>query len=224
MAAAAGYWLPSAALVSATARRIFCVRATIGGDAVALTFDDGPHREGTPAILTILEHARAPATFFLVGEQVARLPALAGELVAAGHEVGVHCHRHRNLMRLSPRQVREDLARAADVIGSATGSEPRFYRPPYGILTTPALAFARRRGWEIVLWRRDGKDWDARATPASIAGRILRRLSPGDVVLLHDADHYSAQGSWRRTAGALEVLLGAFSERGLEAQTICGKP
>jgi peptidoglycan/xylan/chitin deacetylase (PgdA/CDA1 family) len=216
LATAAGYWLPSAALVSARVRRLFGVRATINrDDAVALTFDDGPHREGTPAILAALERAQARATFFLVGEQVERSPELAAEVAAAGHEIGVHCQQHRNLMRLTPRQVREDLDRAADVIANATGRELRVYRPPYGILTMAALAYARNTGWEVFLWRRAGKDWDARATPDSIAARIVRRLAPGDVILLHDADHYSAADSWRRTAGALGLLLRKFEQRGL---------
>src|SRR5262249_49587317 len=144
---AAAYWLPSASLVSATARRRFGVSATVEGEAVALTFDDGPHVHGTRAVLERLERERVRATFFLAGEAVEREPTLAAELAAAGHAVGVHCHRHRNLMRLTPRQVRDDLTRASDVIESASGAPAAVYRPPYGILTTPALLHARGQGW-----------------------------------------------------------------------------
>lgn len=197
-------------------QRLLGVRATIErDDAVALTFDDGPHPEGTRAILELLERAKARATFFLVGEQVERSPEIAKEVAEAGHEIGVHCQRHRNLMRLTPGQVREDLDRAADVIAKTTAREPRVYRPPYGVLTIAALRYARNAGWEIFLWRREGHDWDADATPDSIASRILRRLAPADVILLHDADHYSAAGSWRRTAGALELLLRELEQRDL---------
>ncbi len=73
------------------------------------------------------------ATFFLVGQQVLRNPTLAAEIVAAGHGVGLHCHRHRNLLRLTPRQVREDILRALGVIEEATGRSPALYRPPYGV-------------------------------------------------------------------------------------------
>ena len=92
---------------------------TRGGGGFHLTFDDGPHPEGTPAVLEVLARHGVRATFFLVGEQVRRDPALVGELLAAGHELGLHCDRHRNLLRLSPRQVREDIARAQDTIASA---------------------------------------------------------------------------------------------------------
>jgi len=166
-------------------------------------------------MLELLAAANAKATFFLAGEQVARRPALASEIVTAGHEVGVHCLRHRNLMWLTPRQVADDLARAEDVIVAATGAEPRFHRPPFGILTTAALAIARRHGWETVLWRRDGADWEAKTDPNRIASKILSRLEPGDVVLLHDADYYSAPGSWRRAEGALKLVLEELGRRGL---------
>src|SRR5581483_11053056 len=104
--------------------------------------------------------------------------------------VALHCHRHRSLLRLPPRQVRDDLARAHELIVGATGIEPRLYRPPYGVLNAAALREARRRGWTMVLWARDGHDWEARATPESITARVTRDLRGGEVLLLHDADFY----------------------------------
>lgn len=187
---------------------------------VALTFDDGPHAEGTPAVLELLRQAGVTATFFLVGEQVARQPALAAEIAAAGHGIGVHCTRHRSLLRLTPRQVRDDLERAGATIAEATGVLPRLYRPPYGVLNTSALRYAKQQGWETVLWRRDGHDWQARATPASITARILRGVEPGDILLLHDADDYSAPGSWRRTSGALPLLFERLALRQLEIRPL----
>lgn len=216
-----GYWLPSAALVSPAARRSFGVEATIPrDDAVALSFDDGPHPQGTPRVLEELDRRGATAAFFLAGEQVERWPSLAAEVAAAGHEVGVHCRRHRNLMRLTPRQVRDDVARAAAAIAEATGREPRLYRPPLGILTAAGVAAARAHGWRIVLWTADGHDWQARATPESIAARVLRRLRGGDVVLLHDADWYSASGSWARTAAAIAPILDGIEARGLAVASL----
>jgi peptidoglycan/xylan/chitin deacetylase (PgdA/CDA1 family) len=214
---AAGYWSPAAALVSQRVRRLLGVHArVVAGDAVALTFDDGPHPQGTPAVLELLAREGVSATFFLVGEQVRRGPRLAAEIVAAGHDVALHCDRHRNLLRLTPRQARADLERAREAIEAAAGRPVRCYRPPYGILTTPALLGARRHGWQTVLWTRHGADWAADATPAAIAGQVLRRARGGDVLLLHDADDYSAPGSWRRTVAALPRLLEGLCERRLE--------
>jgi peptidoglycan-N-acetylglucosamine deacetylase len=189
---------------------------TASGRGYALTFDDGPHVDGTPAVLEILAVAGVQATFFLVGEQVRRNPALAREILAAGHSIGLHCDRHRNLLRLTPWQVREDIARALATIEDATGRSPSLYRPPYGVLNASALRLARGHGWRTLLWSQWGRDWEARATPTSIATRVTDGVQEGSVLLLHDADDYSAPGSWRRTAAALPRVLETLAECGLE--------
>jgi peptidoglycan-N-acetylglucosamine deacetylase len=181
---------------------------------IAITFDDGPHPQGTPAVLRELERAGARATFFLVGEQVERWPSLAGEIAAAGHEIAIHGYRHILLLRRTPRALRGDFERSAEVIAAASGAEPRLYRPPYGVFSAPALLLVRRLGWRPLLWSRWGRDWEARATPEQIATRATRDLTAGDVVLLHDADHYSSAGSWRRTAAALPSILAAAAATG----------
>jgi peptidoglycan/xylan/chitin deacetylase (PgdA/CDA1 family) len=189
---------------------------TSSGTGYALTFDDGPHVQGTPAILEILARERVSATFFLAGEQVRRDPELAREIVAAGHGIGLHCDRHRNLLRLAPWQVRADIARAQETIEAATGCAIGLYRPPYGILNASALRIAREHDWRTLLWSHFGKDWEARATPESIAARVTDGVGEGSILLLHDADDYSAPGSWRRTVAALPRVLEVLAERGLQ--------
>ena len=138
---------------------------------VMLTFDDGPHPQGTPTILETLRERGATATFFLAGEQVARRPSLAAEIVAAGHRVELHCYRHRNLLRLGPREFLDDAERARATIEDACGQAIAAYRPPYGIFSAASLRAVRRRGWRPVLWSRWGRDWTRRATAESIARR-----------------------------------------------------
>ncbi len=151
-----------------------------------------------------------------MGEQVLRNPSLPGEILAAGHTIGLHCHRHRNLLRLAPWQVRDDLRRARAVIEDASGVSPALYRPPYGVLNASALRLARRAGWRTLLWTHWGRDWEKRATPESIARLVTDGVSEGSVLLLHDADDYSAHDSWQRTALALPRVLDVLAERGLE--------
>jgi peptidoglycan-N-acetylglucosamine deacetylase len=220
--ALAGPWpagLPrSPAPISPGLRRSLGVEDhTATGTGWALTFDDGPHAQGTPAVLEVLASRGVPATFFLVGQQVLRNPAIAREIVAAGHEIGLHCHRHRNLLSLAPWQVREDISCAQAAIEDATGISPSLYRPPYGVLNATALRLARRAGRRTLLWTHWGRDWEARATPESIAARVTGGVDEGSILLLHDADDYSAAGSWRRTALALPRVLDALEERGIEA-------
>jgi peptidoglycan/xylan/chitin deacetylase (PgdA/CDA1 family) len=227
--AMAGYVLPalagswpagfprSPAPISPALRRALGVEdRTATGAGWALTFDDGPHSQGTPAVLEILAERGVMATFFLVGEQVLRNRALAAEIVAGGHEIGLHCHRHRNLLRLAPWQVREDVAHAQAAIEDATGVSPALYRPPYGVLNATALRLARRAGRRTLLWTHWGRDWEARATPESILARVTDGVEQGSILLLHDADDYSAPGSWRRTVLALPRVLDVLGERGLE--------
>jgi peptidoglycan-N-acetylglucosamine deacetylase len=186
----------------------------------ALTFDDGPHARGTPAVLDILASHQVTATFFLVGEQVLRNPSIPAEILAAGHTIGLHCHRHRNLLRLAPWQVRDDLARAQVAIEDAAGVSPRLYRPPYGVLNATALRLARRARRRTLLWTHWGRDWEQRATPELIAARVTDGVWEGSVLLLHDADDYSAPDSWQRTVLALPRALEALGESGIEAAAL----
>jgi peptidoglycan-N-acetylglucosamine deacetylase len=217
-AAALAYVLPAVSAAWPPLRRPLGVEdSTSCGGGYALTFDDGPNAEGTPAVLDVLGARGVHATFFLVGEQVERRPALAREIADAGHEIALHCHRHRNLLRLTPWQVRDDLARALATIEDATARTPVLYRPPYGVLNLAALVCARRRDWRTLLWSHWGRDWEADATPASIAARVTDGAGPGAVLLLHDADEYSAPGSWRQTLAALPQVLDTMDERRLRA-------
>jgi peptidoglycan-N-acetylglucosamine deacetylase len=215
-ALAAGYVLPAlAAHLPILCGPLGIEDHTACGEGYALTFDDGPHHEGTPAVLDILAAAGVSATFFLVGEQVRRNPTLPGEIVAAGHGIALHCDRHRNLLRLTPRQIRADIDRAQATIEDATGRAIGLYRPPYGAINPFALRLARSRGWRTLLWSDWGRDWGKRATPESIARRVTENAGPGAVLLLHDADDYSSEDSWRRMAAALPRVLENMSTRGL---------
>jgi peptidoglycan-N-acetylglucosamine deacetylase len=191
----------------------------LGG--VALTFDDGPHPHGTVSVLETLREHGARATFFLAGEQVERRPALAAEIVAAGHRVELHCHRHRNQLRLTPRMLLEDSERGRAAIEEATGQAIADYRPPYGIFSGAGLRTIRGRGWRPVLWSKWGRDWDRGATPESITRRLTTGVTAGDILLLHDADYYSARGSWVGTAAALSKILELLEERGLKSRLLC---
>ncbi|MBV9335662.1 MAG: polysaccharide deacetylase family protein, partial [Solirubrobacterales bacterium] len=163
----------------------------------------------------LLEAAGCQATFFVVGEQVERRPALAAEIAARGHVVALHGYRHRPQPLLSRRAVEDDLARGADAIEAATGRPLAWHRPPYGLYSPAGLDAVRRRGLQPILWSKWGKDWRRLTTPERIARRATRELRPGDVILLHDADFYSSSGSHRRTAQALTLIL-----RELERQKI----
>src|ERR1019366_4562678 len=184
---------------------------------VALTFDDGPDPDATPQFLTVLADRGLHATFFMLGSMVARSPGLAAEVAAAGHEVGVHGWDHRYLPLRGPRATRDDLTRARDTIAAATGSGPRLFRPPFGVLSTAALVTARRLALTPVLWTCWGREWTDGASPGSVYATLAADLAGGGTVLLHDSDCASPPGSWRAGLGALPTLLDECGRRDLRA-------
>jgi peptidoglycan/xylan/chitin deacetylase (PgdA/CDA1 family) len=214
-AGAAAWSAPAGApFVPVVARALRIATRLASGRGIALTFDDGPHVAGTPAVLDALDRDGVRATFFLVGEQVMREPALAGEVAAAGHAVGLHGYHHRMHILRTPSALADDLARAIATIEDATGVTATWYRPPYGVFSPASLGLVRRCGRRPVLWTRWGRDWQAGATPESIAAEATTDLGAGDVVLLHDADHYSSAGSWRKTVAALPSIVEAVAALG----------
>jgi len=215
-AAGLGVWCaPAPAPLSAPWCDILRIPRRLARPAgIGLTFDDGPDPLGTPAVLDALALAGATATFFLVGEQVERYPSVAAEIVGAGHEIALHGYRHLLQLRRSPRALALDLDRSLEAVGTATGLEPTLFRPPYGVFSAVGLELVRRRRWRPLLWSKWGCDWRASATAASVARLATRDLRSGDVVLLHDADHYSSPGSWRATAGAIPRIADAAEALG----------
>jgi peptidoglycan/xylan/chitin deacetylase (PgdA/CDA1 family) len=217
---AAAWASPGPAPVVPAIARAFRIPRRLAGERVALTFDDGPHPQGTPAILDELARAGALATFFVVGEQVEREPGLTREIAAAGHSVALHGYRHRNMLRLTPRALTADLERGSAAIEAAVGLRPVLYRPPYGIFSATGLRTVRRRRLRILLWSRWGHDWRARIAPDAIAAELSIGIAAGDVLLLHDADHYSAADAWKRTAAAVPRVLEAIESAGLQTTAV----
>jgi peptidoglycan-N-acetylglucosamine deacetylase len=189
-------------------------------DAVALSFDDGPDPDVTPAVLDRLAAHGATATFFLVGERAERFRDAAAMVVARGHGIGNHSHRHPHAFALyGPKAVAREVGSAQEAIERAAGRRPRLFRAPVGMrgpFLEPCLA---REGLTLVSWRRRGFD-AVSGDAAAVAARLLRGIAPGDVLLLHDG------GSARDVCGrpvvleALPRLLDGLAARGLRARAI----
>ena len=207
---------PSLIALSAVGRRISPDWAGVGTRGhVALTFDDGPDPASTPAFLDVLSELNLRATFFMLGSMARRAPELAADVAAAGHEVGVHGDLHRSQLRLSPRAVADDVARARDAVADATGVEPIWFRPPYGTLSLGGVRAARMAGLRPVLWTAWGRDWRAEATAESVVADVLGGYVDGGTVLLHDSDCTSAPDCWHAALGALPRLTDALHARSL---------
>ena len=215
-AALAWHAAPALTAIGPLRTRLTPALAGIGDPGhVALTFDDGPHPLSTPRFLDVLDQVGVRATFFLLGRWVARAPGVVKDIVAAGHEVGLHGYDHRCLLARGFTATYGDLARGQDTIADVTGEPVRWYRPPYGVLTGATLDVTRRLGLTPVLWTAWGEDWTARATPGSVYRTVVADLAGGGTVLLHDSDVTSVPGCWRATLEAVPGLVATCRERGL---------
>ena len=212
---------PGLTAVAPVRRRLFPRLAGLGRpDHVALTFDDGPDPASTPDFLDLLAARHTRATFFLLGSMVAEAPQLAAEIAAAGHEIAVHGWDHRYTILRSPWDTSGDLARACDDVWGATGQRPRFFRPPYGVLSSGAVMAARRLGLTPVLWSSWGKEWAPGATADSVFAAVSAGLTGGATILLHDSDCTSPVGAASAALGALPWVLDECSARGLAVGTL----
>ncbi len=189
------------------------------GDAVALTFDDGPNTETTPAIAAALEAAGARGTFFCIGRYVEQAPEVARALFDAGHELGNHSHGHSRLLNFAgPVAMERQILRGAEAVRAVAPDLDPLYRPPVGLKSPPLAKVAKKLGLTVVNWSLHGHD--TRGLRAEeITARILQRVRPGDIVCLHDGcDQGRADRS--ATLAALPGVLDGLRERGLRAVTV----
>jgi peptidoglycan/xylan/chitin deacetylase (PgdA/CDA1 family) len=186
--------------------------------SVALTFDDGPHPATTPDVLDRLDELSLTATFFCLGAHVASHPDLVVEIVRRGHQVETHGYHHEHHFVRTPRWVRSDLDAALDVL-EGSGVRPRWFRPPFGQTTGATMLEARRHGLRLVLWSAWGREWDE-PDASAVAHRVTAGLTPGAIVLLHDADVMSPPGSSRRAVDALGPIAEDLHRRGYAALTL----
>jgi peptidoglycan/xylan/chitin deacetylase (PgdA/CDA1 family) len=153
--------------------------------SVALTFDDGPEPGGTDRVLTALADAGATATFFVLLTRVRRYRSLLDDVLAGGHEIGLHGVDHRPLPELPPGEVTGILAGARAELEDATGRPVRWYRPPYGRQTLRTWRALRSAGLTPVLWGPTTWDWKDVA-PAERLVKAVVGARPGAIVLAHD--------------------------------------
>lgn len=178
---------------------------------IALTFDDGPHYQRTPALLELLEEYDAKATFFILGDRANSGPAnreTAQAVAKAGHEIASHTYSHKNLKTLTLEQMTEEIMKARDNIYEVTGVYPVFVRPPYGAYNDMVKenCFA-----PLIIWNLDSKDWDFRDAE-KVVDHVLLEAGNGKIVLMHDIHQF--------TIDAVRVLLPELIDRGYQIVTV----
>lgn len=192
------------------------------GQAVALTFDDGPRPGSTEWVLDLLADLGVPATFFCVGANAVRYPALVRRIHEEGHAVGSHSLTHPDPQVTPLRALAADYAQGRVAVSDALGQQVDLFRPPRGYLDLRRAAQLRRAGLRPWLWNVDPRDWHPDAERGAIAA-VAGRAEAGDVVLLHDwVEQPWAPAALDRTETieALPLVVAAVRRRGLGFTTL----
>jgi peptidoglycan/xylan/chitin deacetylase (PgdA/CDA1 family) len=187
-------------------------RVNVDGPYIAMTFDDGPSPETTPRLLDILKQRNIKVTFFMIGQNAERNPAIVKRILAEGHEIGNHSWTHPQLSKLSDDRVTEEINKTQNAIKDASGYTPVLIRPPYGAITARQKEWIENQfGLSVIIWSVDPFDWK-RPGSSVIEQRILAGARPGAIVLSHDIH--------KQTVDAMPATLDALAAKGFKFVTV----
>lgn len=210
-AASAGAAAPAAEIYANWIGKRF-QRGTAAGKMIALTFDDGPNPRTTPRVVEALKQAGATATFFWIGDMVAKNPSTAMLVKNAGFEFASHSWSHKNLRALSVEGARQEIISAQDVIEKTTGVRPHLFRPPYGNINANVTKITQDDNLVMVMWAVDSDDWQAKMTQDKVFERITTEVHPGAIILMHDIQE--------KTVQVLPRLLADLKAKGYQFVTV----
>jgi peptidoglycan-N-acetylglucosamine deacetylase len=214
---AAGLWPRSTWLGPNLTRLPLAARAR---SEVAITVDDGPDPEVTPAVLDLLDAGSARATFFVIAERAAKHATLCRDIVRRGHSVQNHSDRHSHRFSLlGPAALAREIGAAQARLADITGEAPTFFRAPAGLRNPFLAAVLERLGLQLVSWTRRGFD-TVRHEPATVLATLVRGLSAGDILLLHDGNAARSGAGRPIVLDVLPALLRRCHDAGLRTVTL----
>ena len=191
---------------------------------IYLTFDDGPNPDWTPQLLDALSHEGIRATFFLIDEHITpETEPIVRRIAAEGHAIGLHSGT-RKLMIVRPETLAATLVNAAARIETITGRQPcRLFRPHAGWRSGRMYDGLDRIGYRLAGWSWGLWDWDWWRQPRAerVAARLIRKASPGDIIVIHDGHHKNPRADRRHAAGTVRLLVPALRARGMTFAPLC---
>lgn len=190
-------------------------RPIVPPGTVALTFDDGPNETFTPQVLDILARYNVKATFFLVGAEVEKSPALVRRILDEGHAIGNHTWDHIDLTDLDEEGFRQQVDRTQTLLTEIQGAPVTCVRPPHGRINQYVMDQLNARGLRMMKWNRDTEDWKQPGVD-SIISRALSGMAPGRVILMHDSGPDMSQ-----TVAALPTIIEGIQAQGLQISPVC---
>lgn len=213
----AGLW-PRSTLLGSNMLRLS--QAACDAQQIAITIDDGPNPQVTPAVLDILDEADARATFFCIGKAVEAHPKLAQEIVRRGHTIENHSYAHRHHFSvMGPSQLRSEISRAQNVISQVTGRSPIYFRAPAGLRSPLLDPVLQSLDLKLVSWTRRGFD-TVSSDPDQILKKLQKNFSAGDILLLHDGNCSADANGKPVVLDVLPQLLASAKARGLHTVSL----
>jgi peptidoglycan/xylan/chitin deacetylase (PgdA/CDA1 family) len=205
-------------------KSVWRIRPAGGPPAIYLTYDDGPNPTATPALLDVLAREGARATFFLIDAHLTdETAAIVKRMFDEGHAVALHADT-RGLMLKSPADLSSTLARNAERIERLGGKAPcRFFRPHAGWRSGQMYVGLERSGYRLAGWSWGLWDWHwYRGREAdALAARLIKRASPGDIIVMHDGHHVDPRSDRRYAVEATAQLVPALRAKGYHFRPLC---
>lgn len=196
---------------------LYRIRRRPAGNAIYLTFDDGPSRLYTERLLDLLKKYEVKASFFCVADFAAQNPQIIARMKSEGHLVGLHSLSHGDALFMSAGKSLSDLESSLAIMRSL-GADIRFYRPPWGRINLPTMIFLKKRGLKTAMWNVMAEDWRADSSADMINHKLLKRTRPHDIICLHDGRGENEAPS--RTVAALEMAIPALLAGGYSFETV----
>lgn len=185
-------------------------RMPIEGKKLYLTFDDGPHPEITPFVLDELKKYNAKATFFCIGNNVAKYPQIYERIIEEGHAIGNHTCNHLNGWHTN------DTAYFKNITDAAKWIDSNLFRPPYGRVTRfQAKQLIEKLQYDIIMWSILSGDFDVKISPEQCLKNVIRNIHPGSIVVFHDSEK-----AFERMRYALPETLKEGENRGYSFEKI----
>ncbi|GAB5401160.1 MAG: polysaccharide deacetylase family protein [Aureisphaera sp.] len=181
---------------------------------VYLTFDDGPITRVTPWVLDLLKQHNAKATFFCIGDNIAKHPEVFARIQAEGHSIGNHTFNHLNGWKTTTENYVENTLRAEETL-MKEGCQSKLFRPPYGKIRFEQAKALRKLGYKIIMWDVLSADFDPAVSKEQCAENVLKHIKPGSIVVFHD----SIKAEDRLTY-ALPKVLDFIREKGWKSDGI----
>ncbi|MHB1376293.1 MAG: polysaccharide deacetylase family protein [Candidatus Humimicrobiaceae bacterium] len=185
---------------------------------VFLTFDDGPNEPCTSQILNILKKFHVKASFFVCGKNAEYYPQVTKNIVKEGHIIANHTYSHSRFLTYTGLLPKE-IEKTKKVIQEITSENSNYFRPPWGIVTPWLKKYLKIHDYKLVLWDVEAHDWK-KASPRTIANRVLEKVKPNSVILLHDGKETYHHSDRLHTVNALPLIINKLRREGYEFEGI----